>query len=506
MTQKEQTRLQVLNSLMADHMTLEQAATLMGVSTRHTRRILAAYRRDGAAALAHGNRGRRPANATPDPLATDVVVLARTRYAGVNHTHLSELLREREGIDIGRNTLRKILTDAGVNSPRRRRPPKHRVRRQRMAREGMLIQIDGSYHGWLGEDGPQFTLLLAVDDATGCVVNALFCEYENTRSYLLLLRDLIQSYGIPLALYADRHGVFKHTPPSETAAAPTQFSRAMGELGVELIFARSPQAKGRVERTAGTLQDRLVTELRLAGATTIDDANRVLNDFLPRFNEHFRVPPEHADTAYRVLDPGLCLDTVLCLKYRRRVGRDNTVKYRWRTLQLLPDRARPSYAGSVVEVLEGLDGRLSVQHEGRPVASQQAPPRPSVLRSFDTRTVHTAGTSRYTNGVIRRSEDEVASMDTMLEADRLRDDADRNGAARVRKTVTPRSRKPTPLQTARWKAVQKAKRKGLSIRGIARELSIHRDTARSTRMPKAHPCRPPAQRRQRLSLLAWQST
>ena len=290
LTQKEQTRLQVLNSLMADHMTLEQAATLMGVSARHTRRILAAYRRDGAAALAHGNRGRRPANATSDPLATDVVVLARTRYVGVNHTHLSELLREREGIDIGRNTLRKILTDAGVNSPRRRRPPKHRVRRQRMTREGMLIQIDGSYHRWLGEDGPQFTLLLAVDNATGCVVNALFCEQENTRSYLLLMRDLIRSYGIPLALYSDRHGVFKHTPPSETAAAPTQFSRAMGELGVQLIFARSPQAKGRVERTAGTLQDRLVTELRLARATTIDDANRVLDDFLPRFNERFGVP------------------------------------------------------------------------------------------------------------------------------------------------------------------------------------------------------------------------
>ena len=228
--------------------------------------------------------------------------------------------------------------------------------------------FDGSYHRWLGEDGPQFTLLLAVDDATGCVVNALFCEQENTRSYLLLMRDLIRSYGIPLALYSDRHGVFKHTPPSETAAAPTQFSRAMGEIGVQLIFARSPQAKGRVERTAGTLQDRLVTELRLAGATTIDDANRVLNDFLPRFNERFRVPPEHADTAYRVPDPGMCLDTVLCLKYRRSVGRDNTVKYRWRTLQLLPDKSRPSYAGSVVEVLEGLDGRLAVQHEGRTVA------------------------------------------------------------------------------------------------------------------------------------------
>ena len=129
LAQREQARLQVLDSLLAEQVTAEQAATLMGVSIRQTWRILAAYREEGAAALAHGNRGRRPANATPDSLATDVVILARTRYEGVNHTHLSELLREREGIDIGRNTLRKILTDAGVSSPRRRRPPKHRVRR-----------------------------------------------------------------------------------------------------------------------------------------------------------------------------------------------------------------------------------------------------------------------------------------------------------------------------------------------------------------------------------------
>ena len=190
MTQQEQTRLQVLNNLLAGYMTTEQAATLMGLSARHTRRILAAYRKDGAAALAHGNRGRRPANATPKTMAAAAVPLARTRYTGVNHTHLSELLREREGIDISRNTLRKILTGAGVTSPRRRRPPKHRVRRQRMPREGMLIQIDGSYHRWLGKDGPQFTLLLAVDDATGTVVNALFCELENTRSYFRLLGGL----------------------------------------------------------------------------------------------------------------------------------------------------------------------------------------------------------------------------------------------------------------------------------------------------------------------------
>ena len=201
-----------------------------------------------------------------------------------------------------------------------------------MAREGMLIQIDGSYHRWLGEDGPQFTLLLAVDDATGCIVNALFCELENTRSYFLLLRHLIQSYGIPLAFYSDRHAVFKHTPPSETASAPTQFSRAMGELGVQLIFARSPQAKGRVERTAGTLQDRLVSELWLAGATTIDDANRVLQGFLPRFNSRFKVPAQVLEVAYRAVDGVMCLERVLCFKYRRRVARDNTVRYRWRTL------------------------------------------------------------------------------------------------------------------------------------------------------------------------------
>ena len=245
-----------------------------------------------------------------------------------------------------------------------------------MPREGMLIQVDGSYHRWLGKDGPQFTLLLAIDDATGIVVNALFCELENTHSYFSLLDGLIRRCGIPIALYADRHAVFKYTPPSEAAAAPTQFSRAMDELGVQLIFARSPQAKGRVERMAGTFQDRLVTELRLAGAITIDDANHVLADFLPRFNQRFRVSAQHAETAYRVLDAKMYLDTTLCLKYRRRVGRDNTVKYRWRTLQLLPGTDRPSYAGAVVDVLEGLDGQLAAQHEGHhPHAGGTAAPQ-----------------------------------------------------------------------------------------------------------------------------------
>ena len=357
-----------------------------------------------------------------------------------------------------------------------------------MPREGMLIQVDGSYHRWLGEDGPQFTLLLAVDDATGVVVNALFSELENTRSYFLLMRGLIRNCGIPITLYADRHAVFKYTPPSEAVGAPTQFSRAIDELGVQLIFARPPQAKGRVERMASTFQDRLVTELRLAEAATIDDANRVLADFLPRFNQRFRVPPQHAETAYRVLDPQMCLDTTLCLKYRRRVGRDNTVKYRWRTLQLLPGTDRPSYAGAVVDVLEGLDGQLAVQHEGQIIPTQEAPQRPNILRNFTERTVPTPSPHIDSNGLGRRWVDKLAQLDVEVS----QDTADSNGAGRVRKAVSPRWRKPTPLQTARWKAVRKAKRKGLSIRGIARELaytemSLLRDYVRLSAKGKCPP-------------------
>ena len=240
LTQKEQARLQVLNSLLAEHMTLDQAATLMGVTNRHTRRILAAYRELGAAAVAHGHRGRRPTNATPEPVATAVVHLARTRYAGANHTHLSELLSERDGIDIGRTTLRRILVNAGLSSPRRRRPPKHRVRRQCMPRKGMLIQMDGSHHPWLGDQAPPFTLLIAVDDATGTVVNALFCEQEDSHNYFLLTQNLLRRRGLPLALYTDRHAVFKHEPEHQPTGPPTQFGRAMEELGIQMIFALSP--------------------------------------------------------------------------------------------------------------------------------------------------------------------------------------------------------------------------------------------------------------------------
>ena len=478
MTAQEQTRLQVLNSLLAEHMTLDQAATLMVVSPRHTRRILADYRENGAASLAHGHRGRRPANAIPEATGSRVVHLARTVYEGANHTHLSELLSEREGLDMDRTTLRRILVNAGLSSPRRRRPPKHRVRRQRMPREGMLIQLDGSCHRWLGEDGPQFTILFAVDDATGCVPGALFCDHEDTSSYFLLMQGLLRRRGIPLALYTDRHAVFKHRSEYQPAGTPTQFGRAMEELGTQLIFALSPQAKGRVERTAGTFQDRLITELRLAGATTVEQAKAVLQQFLPRFNRRFGVPARCPEPAFRPLQRDLPVEQVLCFKHRRRVARDNTVKYYRHTLQLLPSQQHRSYAGAVVVVLEGLDGRLSLQHEGRIIASQKAPPSPASLRS---RNETSPAATIPTPDPGLASKPSITALDLPgakpgQEEDARATEIDDPDVAGLRVVASPR--KPTFLQQERWKAVQQAKLQGMSIRRMARELGIHRDTVR----------------------------
>ena len=476
MTPKEQMRVQVLNSLLAEQIALDQAAELMGVSTRQARRITTAYREDGAAAFAHGHRGRRPVNATPEAVIADVVHLAGTpRYQGVNHTHLSELLSEREGIDIGRTTLRRILLDAGLSSPRRRRPPKHRVRRQRMPRAGMLIQLDGSYHRWLGDVRPPFTLLLAVDDATGSVVNALFCEQEDSHNYFLLMQNLLRRRGIPLALYTDRHAVFKHTPGYGSTGTPTQFGRAMAELGIQMIFALSPQAKGRVERAAETFQDRLITELRLAGATTMEQAKAVLKQFLPRYNRRFQVPAQCPDPAFRPLPPDLRLGQVLCFKHKRRVAKDNTVKFQRHTLQLLPGRRR-AYAGAVVSVLHGLDGRLSLQHEGRIIAAQGAPPSPGSLRNGIKPSSGDASQSSDPQGLSEPREPAPEPLTMVAAANghgSVIDDADV-----VSMTVTTSPRRSTFLQQARWDAVQKANLEGMSIRKMARELGLHRDTVR----------------------------
>ena len=390
LTTKEQNRLSIMNAVLERRLAVTEAAQLIGVSERHTWRLLAAYRKEGASALAHSNRGRSPANTTSPVVQAQVVSLAKERYQGVNHTHLTELLEEREGIIISRSTVRRLMALRGLSSPWRRRRPRHRYRRQRMPQEGMLIQIDGSHHRWLEERGPLFTLLLSVDDATGKVPYAFFQEKENTEGYFYLLLGIVQRYGIPLALYSDRHLVFRRSRALYgsvdgflvDSGKPTQFGRAIRELGITQIFARSPEAKGRVERVAGTFQDRLVTELRLAGASTIDEANSVLEAFLPRFNKRFSVPATRPESAYRPVDPGLDIDGVFCFKERRRVAKDNTVQYYGHTLQLFPDADRPSYARARVEVQERLDGQLVVCYRGKVLTPGEAPPLAATLRAL----------------------------------------------------------------------------------------------------------------------------
>jgi transposase len=382
LTTKEQNRLQTLNGVLERHWPMWEAAELMGVSERHGWRILAAYRKEGAVALAHGNRGRTPANAIPVTIRQQVVAMAKERYAGVNHTHLTELLAEREGITISRSTLRRLLAEVGLSSPRRGRTARHRYRRQRMPQEGMFLQLDGSDHAWLESRGPRLTLFLSIDDATGTVPYALFREREDTLGYFELLKVIISRYGIPLGVYTDRHSVFHvERGPTNGASPPTQFGRALRELGITHVLAHSPEAKGRVERANGTFQDRLVAELRLNGASTITEANMVLQEFLLRFNQRFGVPPAQPGQAYRPLSPEVNLDGILCNKERRRVARDNTVQYHQRNLQLFPDADKPGYAGAYVEIQERLDGQILACYQGKILTPQDAPPLAATLRS-----------------------------------------------------------------------------------------------------------------------------
>jgi transposase len=259
---KEQNRLQILNGVLERHWSMQEAAPLLGVSERQGWRLLVAYRREGARRLAHKNRGRVPPNATPETIQRWVVALARERYQGVNHTHLTELLSEREGLMLSRPTVRRILRRADQSSPRQRRPPRHRCRRQRMPQEGMLLQLDGSPHAWLEDRGPELTLLLAIDDATGTAPYALFQEQEDTRGYFSLLQGVIEGPGVLLAVYTDGHSVFQpRRGPWELSSVcrkgpETQWSIALAELGITQILARSPQAKGRVERANGAFQSR----------------------------------------------------------------------------------------------------------------------------------------------------------------------------------------------------------------------------------------------------------
>ena len=389
MNRKEQRRLVVLNQVDRDGMTGREASEVLGLSLRHVRRLLSAYRKEGAQALAHGNRGRKPYNALDEGVRRKVSELGWSTYAGCNNQHTTELLAEREGIILSRSSVRRILLGAGIRSPRKRRAPKHRSRRERYPKEGMLLQIDGSRHDWLEGRGPYLTLIGAIDDATGKVPYALFREQEDAQGYFLMLRHIVDGCGIPMALYHDGHGIFERSKGEPASLEeqlkgrrkPTQFGRLMEELGITSILSRSPQARGRIERLWGTFQDRLTSEFRLAGASTLDEANQVLWGFLPRYSQRFAVPAAQPGSAYRKPEETFIPEEVFCFKYYRRVGTDNVVRFGEHRLQIIPCNSRLSYARAKVEMHERMDGSLAVYYQGHCLATKPAPPEAPLLRA-----------------------------------------------------------------------------------------------------------------------------
>jgi transposase len=373
LSQREQQRLRVVMEVEAGRWSADQAAEVLGISVRHVWRLKAGYRQEGAAAFMHGNRGRPSPGRIKDEVRLRVSELVGGPYAGCNDHHLAELLALREGIVLSRKSVERIRREAGVKAARRRRPPKHRQRRDRMPQEGMLLQVDGSPHHWFGVDQPVCTLLVAIDDATGAVVAALFREQEDAQGYFLLLKQVLKAKGIPLDLYHDRHSIFQDNSKRPWTLAeelqgrrePTQFAHALEELGITSIAAHSPQAKGRVERLNRTLQDRLVQELRLAGVSDIRAGNRFLPRYFKRFNVRFAVRAEEPGLAYRPLEPSLDLQRILSFRYQRVVNQDNTVRLDGRLIQLPPGPQRRSYAAARVWVHEFLDGSLGVWYQDR---------------------------------------------------------------------------------------------------------------------------------------------
>lgn len=389
MSIEEQRRAVVLTGVVAGSVSVGEAARLLGLTERSVWRLKRGFLADGPAGLVHGNRARPSPRRLDERTRARIVELAGGRFEGANDSHLVDLLAD-EGLVVSRATVQRILRAAGRPSPRHRRPPRHRSRRDRMAQAGLLLQLDGSRHDWLEGRGPRLTLVGAIDDATGVLTGATFREQEDVAGYLEILRDTVRRHGIPAAVYHDRHSIFVASTRTPLTLEEqlvdrrprTQFGRALGELGIRSIAAWTPQAKGRIERVWGTLQDRLVTELRLAGAADREAANAVLHRFVPRFNRRFAVPPADAAPAWRPLPHGVRLEAVCCLKYRRVVAADHTVRVGATVLQLPAIRGQRGYAHRRVDVEVRLDGRLVVWDGSRELLARDAPADPVQLRAL----------------------------------------------------------------------------------------------------------------------------
>ncbi|MET0501475.1 MAG: ISNCY family transposase, partial [Candidatus Binatia bacterium] len=392
-TQREIHRMHVVRLTIEGQETVGRAARLLGISARQMKRLRRKIKERGVEGLLHGNRGKAAWNKTVSEKIEKVLELARGRYQGLNDSHLSEKLKEKEKIAVSRATVRTILRQAGIAAVRKRGVKRHYKRRERKAQEGALLLWDGSPHHWFGDQQGPCNLTAVIDDATGALLHGVFTVEEDAQSYLMCLRQILLEKGIPLALYMDRHGIFRrnddHWSLEEQLAGeqtPTQVGQALRELGIEAIFALSPQAKGRVERLFNTLQDRLVQELRLAAISTPLEATCFVNGpFKADFNTRFAKPARESQTAWRPLPRGLDVDRICSFSYQATVGNDNAVRLGGIILDIPPGPRHRGYAKARVEVRHLLDGRWRVYSKNELLLETKPPVVQAPLRTLRRR-------------------------------------------------------------------------------------------------------------------------
>jgi len=386
LTMRDEKRLDVIQRVFRSELTVVQAAVVMGVSERQCYRIKARVGQAGAKGVVHGNRGRPCKHKIKEKIVRRVVELARGKYQGFNDHHLTEKLKEQEQIELSREKVRRILRAHGMVSPKKRRGIKHRSRRERRASEGMMLQVDGSPHDWLQGRGPRLCLIGAIDDATSKVMGAFFAPAESSWGYFHLFCEIFREHGVPQSIYTDCHSVFftDREPTLEeqliNTKPTTEVGRGLEELGVTLILAHSPQAKGRIERLWNTFQDRLVSELGLRKAKTVEQATDVLNRYLPVHNRKF-AKPARAQPAWRKLS-AVKIERALCFKQQRTVAKDNTVTFEGSVLQIPKTSPYRSYANKRIDVHVLLDGAVEFFYKTEKIAS------------FDSKTTHTIGLYR----------------------------------------------------------------------------------------------------------------
>jgi transposase len=361
MSAKEADRYAVLRQVIDRKMTQVEAAAWLGVSVRQVKRLCRAVREQDCVGVISRRRGKPSNRRIADDRREHFVELVRQRYSDFGPTLAAQYLRRDHGFAYSAETLRGWMQQAGLWKARRAKAQRIHSPRLRRARLGELVQVDGSPHAWFEQRAPRCCLIAFIDDATGGVLAARFAPVETTRAYLQVLQQYVGSHGRPVALYSDRHSIFtKHDPEDPE---PTQFERALGELGIEAILAYSPQAKGRVERLFQTLQDRLVKALRLAGINSIEAANTWLPAYLAEHNARFAVPAREPEDAHRRLQlDAQAFERVCAVHHVRRLSRALTCQLQGQLLVVLTTPEQPRYAlrGKPVRMVEHLDGRLEM--------------------------------------------------------------------------------------------------------------------------------------------------